>query len=308
MEWMSSIRESIRYMEDNILTVTGPAEVAAHVNISEMYLQRGFQVVTGMTIGEYVRNRRLYLAAMDLVGTNDRIIDISLKYGYETPESFTKAFGRFHDATPTQIRKNERRPVTFLPMAVSMTIKGGSRAEVEIVELETLKLIGMVWDMSFEQHLQKIPRYLDDFENKYEDMLREEKMPPDLDRYDQAVYENRIGEYDAFTCVGAKEGWCRYMIAGKYTGKDVPPGMEIWTVPGTEWAKFRCEGPLHNSVDNIKKFIWYEWLPCNDEYELSGDYYITRYSRVNRSTDMDYSCEMLMPVVRRKQNGPGGRG
>ena len=192
MEWMSAIRESIRYMEDNILTVTGPAEVASHVNISEMYLQRGFQIVTGMTLGEYVRNRRLYLAAMDLVGTDDRIIDISLKYGYETPESFTKAFGRFHDATPTQIRRNERRPMTFLPMVVTMTVKGGSRAEVSIKKLESLKLIGMTWDMPFEQHLRKIPLYLDEFENKYENLLRETEMPPHLDRYERAVYETPL--------------------------------------------------------------------------------------------------------------------
>ncbi len=99
MEWMTAIRESIRYMEENLMTVSGPAEIAAHVCMSEMYLQRGFQVITGLTLGEYVRNRRLYLSALDLISTDDKVIDISLKYGYETPESFTKAFGRFHDAT-----------------------------------------------------------------------------------------------------------------------------------------------------------------------------------------------------------------
>ena len=283
MEWMSAIRESIRYMEDNILTVSGPAEVAAHVNMSEMYLQRGFQVVTGMTLGEYVRNRRLYLAAMDLVGTNDKIIDISLKYGYETPESFTKAFGRFHDATPTQIRKGELHPKTFLPMVVTMMVRGGSQADVSIEKLDSFRLIGKTWDMPFEEHLKKVPKILDDFESKNQ-------------KYDD---ENPIGEYDAFTCVGAAEGWCRYMIAGKYSGKDVPPGMEVWTIPESEWAKFYCEGPLHNSVDNIKKFIWYEWLPGNSEYELSGDFFFNRYDRSNISTAIDFHCEMWIPVKRK---------
>ncbi|MCR5687613.1 MAG: helix-turn-helix domain-containing protein [Lachnospiraceae bacterium] len=287
-------------MEDNILSVSGPAEVAAHVNMSEMYLQRGFQVVTGMTLGEYVRNRRLYLAAMDLVGTDGKIIDISYKYGYDTPESFTKAFGRFHDATPTQIRRNECHPKTFLPLTVSMVVKGGSRVDVTFEKPGSFKLIGKTWDMPFEQHLGKIPGYLDDFENRFKDLLQEPVMPSGLDRYGRAVYENRIGEYDALTCLDVPEGWCRFMIAGAYNGKDVPNGMEIWTIPEAEWAVFRCEGPLHNSVDNIKKYIWYEWLPGNGEYELSGDYYITRYNISGRFTDIDYRCEMWMPVKRKK--------
>ena len=299
MEWMTAIRESIRYMEENIMTVSGPAEIAAHVNMSEMYLQRGFQVVTGLTLGEYVRNRRLYLAAMDLVGTKDKIIDISLRYGYETPESFTKAFGRFHDATPTQIRRLERSPSTFLPMRVTMEIKGGRDYEVKIEKLEAFRLIGMTWDMAFEEHLSRIPKILDDFEIRNREMLRGGAMPKDTDRYTKAMYENRIGDYDAFTGVGAKEGWCRFMIAGMYTGGDIPDGMEVWDIPASEWAKFHSEGPLNTASLDIKKYIWYEWLPGNREYELSGDYYVTKEYRDKDIAAQDYQCELWMPVRKR---------
>ncbi len=296
---MSAIRESIRYMEENIMTVTGPAEIAAHVSISEMYLQRGFQVVTGLTLGEYIRNRRLYLAAMDLIGTKDKVIDIGMRYGYDTAESFTKAFGRFHEATPTQIRRSECPPRTFLPMRVTMLVKGGSETDVSIVSRDSFELIGKTWDMPFEEHLTRIPRYLDAFEKENADILRGQRIPQGTGKYEKAIYDNRIGEYDAYTCIGAKEGWCRFMIAGKYAGGDVPEGMEVWTVPGSEWARFRCEGPLHIAVDNIKKFIWYEWLPGNMEYELGGDYYITKYCTDLDSWSDDYHCEMWMPVKKR---------
>ena len=283
-------------MEDNLMTVSGPAEVAAHVNMSEMYLQRGFQVVTGLTLGEYVRNRRLYMAAMDLVGTRDKVIDISYRYGYETPESFTKAFGRFHDATPSQIRKMEKSPRTFLPLRVTMIVKGGSDMEVKIEKHDEIKMIGPVWDMPFEEHLQKIPRLLDDFERDHKKIMRGETRRPDIGRFEQAIFDNRIGVYDAYTDIGAKEGWCRFMISGLYTGGDVPPGMEIWTIPATEWAKFYCEGPLNVVSETIKKYIWYEWLPGNMEYDLGGDYFITKYCRSKESTAIDYFCEMWIPV------------
>lgn len=295
MEWMSAIRESIRYMEDNIMTVSGPGEIASFVNMSETYLQQGFQVATGLTLGEYIRNRRLYLAAMDLIGTDDMITEIAYRYGYETPESFTKAFKRFHSANPTQIRKNERAPKTFLPLRVTMTVTGGEVPEVAVEKLDGFRLIGKVEDMPFEEHLVKIPRYLDDFEKKYTDILKGTRSPG-VGKYENAVYKNRIGEYDAFTVKGAEKGWVRFMIAGMYMGGDVPSETEVWDIPASVWAKFSCDGPLHNTATNIKKYIWYEWLPCNSEYELCGDYFITKYSRNLAASDMDYHSELWMPV------------
>ena len=295
MEWMTAIRESIRFMEDNIMTVSGPGEIASHVNMSETYLQQGFQVVTGMTLGEYIRNRRLYLAAMDLVGTDDKITELAYRYGYETPESFTKAFGRFHDANPTQIRKMEKSPRTFLPLRVTMTVTGGEEPNVAIEDHDSFKLIGKAIDMPFEEHLTRIPQCLDDFERDYRDILNGVRSPG-TGKYDKAVLENRIGEYDAFTVNGAAKGWVRFMIAGMYAGGEVPPDTEVWTIPKSKWAKFSCDGPLHNTAMNIKKYIWYEWLPGNSEYELYGDYYITGYSRSKVSTDIDYHCELWMPI------------
>ncbi|MBR6469027.1 MAG: AraC family transcriptional regulator [Lachnospiraceae bacterium] len=300
MEWMTAIRECIRYMEDNIMTVSGPAEVAAHVNMSEMYLQRGFQVVTGLTLGEYVRNRRLYMAAMDLANTNDKIIDIAYKYGYDTPESFTKAFGRFHDATPTQIRRDERDARTFLPMRISMVVEGGDSVDVHVDRLDTFKLIGEVKEMTFETHLEKIPVYWDEFGKKYGDMINTEFPARDLNAYEQALYDNRVSSYDAYTTLGTNGDRCRFMIAGMYKGGDVPDGLEVWTIPGSLWAKFFCEGPLPAAGYSIKKYIWFKWLPGNIDYELYGDYYITKYSPKMDTKDIHYKCEMWMPVRERR--------
>ena len=89
MEWLTCIRTAIDYMEDHLTENISAQDVARQVYLSPFFLQRGFSLMTGYGIGEYIRNRRLYQSALDLRDTGERIIDIALKYGYETPESFT---------------------------------------------------------------------------------------------------------------------------------------------------------------------------------------------------------------------------
>ena len=104
MEWLSALRAAIDYMEKHLTDDISAQDVGEQVFLSPFFLQRGFTLMTGCGIGEYLRNRRLYQAALDLQRTDEKVIDIALRYGYETPESFTKAFSRFHGATPSQVR------------------------------------------------------------------------------------------------------------------------------------------------------------------------------------------------------------
>ena len=94
MEWLTSIRTAIDYMEEHLTDNISAQDVADRVYLSPFFLQKGFSLMTGYGIGEYIRNRRLYRAALDLKGTDDKGIDIALRYGYETPESFSTAMKR----------------------------------------------------------------------------------------------------------------------------------------------------------------------------------------------------------------------
>ena len=107
MEWLTGIRTAISFIEDNLKEDISVQDVAAKVYISPIFLQRGFSLMTGYNVGEYIRNRRLYQAAIDLRSTEDPVIDIAYSYCYETPESFTKAFSRFHGVTPSQVHAPE---------------------------------------------------------------------------------------------------------------------------------------------------------------------------------------------------------
>ena len=124
MEWLSAIRTAIDYMEKHLTDDISAQDVAGQVHLSPFFLQRGFSLMTGYGIGEYLRNRRLYLAALDLQRTDEKVIDIALRYGYETPESFSKAFSRFHGATPLRVRSGASITV-FLPLTIKLSIQGG---------------------------------------------------------------------------------------------------------------------------------------------------------------------------------------
>ena len=141
MEWLTSIRTAIDYMEDHLEDNISAQDVADHVHLSPFFLQKGFSLMTGYGIGEYIRNRRLYLAALDLKETKDKVIDIAFRYCYETPESFTKAFSRFHGVTPSQVRSGAPI-IAFLPLTITLSIQGGKQMDYKITPMFPFKVIG----------------------------------------------------------------------------------------------------------------------------------------------------------------------
>ena len=109
MEWIAAIQRAIAYIEAHLLDELNYEDVARQVNISGYEFHRAFSFLTGMTANAYIRSRRLSMAGQEIVETDARITDIALKYGYETPESFTKAFTRFHGVAPRLARETSAR-------------------------------------------------------------------------------------------------------------------------------------------------------------------------------------------------------
>lgn len=105
MEWVSAIQDAIEYMEKHITDDISAEDVANQVYMSSFYFQKGFSMMCGYTVMEYIRNRRLALAGGELATTDAKVIDIALKYGYDSPDSYSKAFTRFHGISPNIVRK-----------------------------------------------------------------------------------------------------------------------------------------------------------------------------------------------------------
>ena len=161
MEWLTSIRTAIDYIEEHLTEDLSIQDIADQVHMSPFFLQKGFSLMTSYGIGEYIRNRRLYEAAAELKETDEKVIDIAYRYGYETPESFAKAFSRFHNASPSQVRNGAAFSV-FLPLTISLDVKGGNQMDYKITQMFSLKLIGFQRVFEMETSYKGIPEFWDE--------------------------------------------------------------------------------------------------------------------------------------------------
>ena len=299
MEWLSAIKRAIEYAEDHLKDDVDAQDVADTVHISPYIFSKGFAVMTGYSVSEYIRNRRLYLAALALRDTDKSVLDTALDSGYDTPESFTKAFTRFHGSTPSAVRGGASYK-TFLPLKIQINIHGGDQMKCTIAKMFGMKLIGFQKVFSEENAYEEIPKYWDEICEKYAYNVYAGNPP--VNAYEKALADNCIGEYGV--CIDdLGEGKFRYLIAGRYTGGEVPEGMTLYEFPMGEWAVFDCYGPLPEALQSVNTRIFKEWLPGNTEFELSGNANVEWYDCINgEKTDADYHSAIWIPVKRKQNN------
>ena len=296
MEWLTTIKDALQYIEYHLLEVEGADELASHLAISSSYLQQGFQIMTEHTISEYIRNRRLYQAARAIMTSDTKITDIALKYGYDNSASFAKAFTRFHEASPSEVRKGTKRPKTFFPIKISITIRGGQSLDVEIVEKESFKVVGFIGEYTIENSTDIAKRWREI--NKLRDEL---KLREAGDPIEEAVIIHNIGSCGV-TEYPADKGPFRYVFGGIYRGGEVPDGMEVYEIRKSTWAVFNCVGKLPDAMEEMSNLIWNHWVPDNGEYIVDGQCEFELYYQGDYYNDPEYLCTKWIPV--KKQTPP----
>src|SRR5699024_11073610 len=164
MTWVESLQAAIDYMEDHLLDDLSIESIAQETNFSVFHFQRTFAILTDMSVGEYLRRRRLTLAAHELMRLNTKIIDLSYKYGYETPEAFSKAFRKQHGITPTEARKYTGKLKSYNRLVIQVNLKGAEPMNYKVVEREAFKVAGVKREFSLvnEQNLMGNPKMWDD--------------------------------------------------------------------------------------------------------------------------------------------------
>lgn len=293
MDWLTSLRSAVEYMEAHILEPVGPEEVAQAVNISPFYLQKGFQIITGYSIGEYLRNRRLYMAAMDLLAGEEKVIDIAYKYCYQTPESFAKAFARFHGFPPSQVKRERLSIKPFLPLKIKIVIQGGRDVDYFVEEMGSFQVIGFKKEIPMDKGYEQCPLFWDEVKEKYLTALWNGKHPDTS--VERAVVECNVGMFGVCIESSVNPGMFTYMVAGHYDGRPVPEGMAVERIPAASWAKFRTLGPLPGSLQTLNTQIFQEWLPGNGKYELAFPVNLEVYS--DKENGPDYESYIWLPVV-----------
>lgn len=282
MEWINTIQNSVEYIENNLTNPITPNDVADYVHISHYYFQKGFAMLCGYTVSEYIRNRRLSLAGSELLLGNKRIIDIALKYGYDSPDSFTKAFTRFHGISPGLVQKNKMMIKTFAPLKINVSLKGGYIMNYKLIEKDSFTVVGASKKFSYETCKQEIP------------LFWEEHFKSGGSKYISGMLGVNIDDK-----MGGKE--FEYMISDFYNPSvSFPDKYVIKEIPAFTWAVFPCDGPMPDAFRNVHKKIFSEWLPALKEYEFAAGYCIEKYDDPsdyeNGVLDSNYHSEIWIPV------------
>ncbi|MDD7349487.1 MAG: AraC family transcriptional regulator [Clostridiales bacterium] len=285
MEWMSIIGNSIQYMEDHITENITVEDIAKGVGISSFYFQKGFAMICGYSVSEYIRNRRMALAGNDLLVTDEKIIDIALKYGYDSPDSFTKAFTRFHGATPTSVRKDEVLLKSFAPLKIKISLEGGYLMDYKIVKKEAFTVVANAKTFPYEGAKEIIPQF-------WQEHFQGGK---------GAVV---CGEYGINIDLEMGQENFEYLIADPYDPqKEVLEGFVTRTIPAFDWAVFPCKGPMPTALQDVNTKIYTEWLPALKEYEFAAGYCVEYYddpTKYEKGTqDENYYCEIWIPVKKK---------
>lgn len=282
MEWTDAIQSAIEFMEQHITGDISAEDVAKHVHISPFYFQKGFSMLCGYSVTEYIRNRRLALAGGELAATDMKMIDVAMKYGYESPDSFTKAFTRFHGVSPAMVRKDDVMIKTFAPLKLKISLKGGYLMNYKIVGKESFTVLAVSKRFDYENCKQEIPKFWDEHFTKGNGT------------YVCGMFGINIDEkmgHDSF----------EYLIADLYDPKaEIPEGFETRTIPAFTWAVFSCDGPLPASLQDVNVKIFTEWLPALKEYEFAAGYCVEMYSAPDKYPkgllDEKYHTEIWIPV------------
>lgn len=289
MDWVTGIQSALNYIEDHITEELDYTDIASQAACSSYYFQRIFGILCGIPLGEYIRNRRLALAGSELNATDAKVIDVSLKYGYESPESFTRAFSKFHGITPSEAKKDGSKLRSYSPLSVQIILKGGHTMDYKIIEKTAFKVIEKVerHHISDSQHLNTIPGF---WERSHQDGTIAKLLGIASDR-----------SYIFGICYGGNltdEKSFDYSIGAMCDDNcQVPEGFRIDEIPARTWAVFEVRGAMPEAIQKLWHDICAEFFPTSDyqpTYEMDVEVYTA-----GDMTSPDYRSEIWVPVVKK---------
>lgn len=266
MEWANIIRTAINYIETNLFVELTVKDVADHVYISEAYLQRGFKIIIGYTVMEYIRYRKLSEAAKEVIFSTESIGELAEKYGYRSTNSFVKAFVRFHNASPVEI-KNGCKEAQFVS-GVDIISKCTEYGQAKIKRKYPITVVGFRYKINEENAGKEISKIWSEFRNKCQNNTFFE------DSVFTIIKENNIGEFGIL--LKEKTGYS-YIIGGKYCGGKVADDMELFELSSEYWCIKTLSGLVYNVIPDIYSNDYIINNLICDGYVKSGDIVVEWY-------------------------------
>lgn len=290
------IQQAISYMEEHILENINYLDVAKSIHMSGYNFHRTFRFIAGMTANEYIRSRRLTLAAQELQTTEISVLEAAYKYGYESPESFSKAFSRFHGSTPKQAKQNGAKLHLFNPLVIKITLEGGNIMDYRMEHQKQQQFLTLVKAFPNEISTNPNDRSIPDFWSEcYEKNLIEplKRLRPE-------------GKRDLYgLCSPAKDGESHFSYGiGILLDADTDRthlcqftdnGYSIWETTPADYAVFPCFGSDVDCLTETWNKFFKEFMPQTGYLQTDDTDYEIYYEKGDRGL----FCELWVPV--RKQ-------
>jgi len=247
MEWIERLNEAVEYIEMNLENKIDYTKASKIACCSVYHFQRIFSYIAGVTLGEYVRRRKMTKAAFELQRSDIKILELSAKYGYDSPTSFSRAFQSIHKISPSIARNKNITLKTYPKLTFSLSVKGEEELEYYITEKDSLDILGIgkKIELNMEKNFSEIP----DFWNENIKNKNIEKL---------LKYNEKDKNILGVSLYNNKEVWYYIAVFNDREGED---GMERHKIPGGTWAVFRCSSPFLENSQKIYRRFYTEWLP-----------------------------------------------
>ncbi len=284
MEWLNRMMDAIDLIERRIAEKTDIEEIARAAYSSPFHFQRMFSMLTGFTVAEYVRRRKLTLAAQELASSPAKVLDVALKYGYESPEAFSKAFRRAHGISPSEARNPGAALKAFPRISFQLSLKGDREMDYRIVEKGAYRAIGVFIKTSSNggENVREIPAFWGRA-HADETVRRLAEAAPGKDLL--GICANMDYGSETFD----------YWIAAE--SESEAEGWDALEIPAATWAVFPSVGPLPGTIQETFRRIFQEWFPSTG-YEHAGGPEIEVYPEGDTTAE-DYRCEVWVPIVKK---------
>ncbi len=255
-------------------------------NSSVFHFQRTFSILTDQTVGDYIRRRRLTLAAQELLNSDSKVIDIAFKYGYESPEAFTKAFRKQHGVTPSEARKKRGSIQSYNRLIIQIQLKGAVPMNYKIIEKDAFQVVGVkrTYNCQIGENTLGIPQFWKDVH---------------VDGTNDRLFQLNDGEVEGAlgVCIIGEDqkgtGLMDYWIAVAHKG-NTPDGFLSYEIPASKWVVFEVHGAMPHAMQDTWKKIYSEWFPSNP-YQPTGGPELEVYTNDDPSNPNYYS-EIWIPI------------
>lgn len=237
MNIYKSLNEITKYIDDNLEEDIEYGTLAKMIGINTYTLQRLFSILTGISLAEYIRKRRLSNAGYDLYQNNEKIIDLAIKYQYENATSFSRAFEKFHGIKPSLVNK-ETKLKNFPRIIFDEKIDLTSELDYEIISLEDFNLYGLHIDTNNDTIGVDAPRFFQETTKKFYDKYGEIN-------YGMVAYDEEREECEKYYCLFDKE----------------INDFEHIIIPKSKWLKFRINSQNAKEIQEMSHKFYEEFLP-----------------------------------------------